>query len=260
MKYFIYILILCISTNSSFGEENDWGQNGHRATGEIAQEHLTRKAKKEIEKILNGKSLALVSTFADEIKSDREFRQYGPWHYVNLPAGETRYSIESANPDGDLLAALRKSKQVLRDPKISREEKEFYLKMLVHFMGDLHQPLHTGRGEDKGGNDIQVRWFGDGTNLHSVWDSKMIESYDMSYTELASNTTDLTKQEIQKIASGSFEDWMYESKELSKEVYNSVEIGENLSYRYMYDWFPVVRSQIQKGGIRLAEVLNEIYR
>lgn len=260
MKYIIYILILCITSNVSYAGENDWGQNGHRATGKIAQEHLTKKARKEIEKILNGKSLALVSTFADEIKSDKEFRQYGSWHYVNLPAGETRYNVETASSDGDLLAALRKSKQVLRDPKTSAEEKEFYLKMLVHFMGDLHQPLHTGRGEDKGGNNIQVRWFGDGTNLHSVWDTKMIESYDMSYTELASNAEDLTKQEVQRIASGSFEDWMYESKELSKQVYNSVEIGEKLSYKYMYDWFPVVRKQIQKGGIRLAEVLNEIYK
>lgn len=259
MKQLIYILILCISSNISYAVENDWGQNGHRAIGKIAQEHLTKKARKEIEKILNGKSLALVSTFSDEIKSDKKYSHFGPWHYVNLPAGEMQYNAETANSDGDLLAALRKSKQVLSDPKSPREEKEFYLKMLVHFMGDLHQPLHAGRGEDKGGNDIQVRWFGDGTNLHSVWDTKMIESYNMSYTELASNAEDLTKQVVQRIASGSFEDWMYESKELSNQVYDSVEIGENLSYRYMYDWFPVVQKQLQIGGIRLAEVLNDIY-
>ena len=260
MKHHLLTVIFFCSLSLSFATEVDWGQNGHRTTGEIAESHLTKKAKKAIEKILNGKSLALVSTYGDEIKSDNKYREFGTWHYVNLPAGETKYSEEIASPEGDLLAALRKCKEVLTDKNSSREEKEFYLKMLVHFMGDLHQPLHTGRGEDKGGNDIQVRWFNDGTNLHSLWDSKMIDSYDMSYTELAANTADLTEKQIKEISQGTFEDWLYESKQLSERVYASAEIGEKLSYRYMYDWFPVVREQLQKGGIRLAEVLNEIYK
>ncbi len=260
MKNLLLITIFLLGLNSSIASEYDWGQNGHRATGEIAQNHLSKKAKKEIDKLLQGKSLAFVSTYADEIKSDSKYREYGPWHYVNLPSGETKYNLATANPDGDLLAALKKCKAVLQDESASREEKEFYLKMLVHFVGDLHQPLHAGRGEDKGGNDIQVRWYNDGTNIHSVWDTKMIESYNMSYTELAENTRDLTKAEKQQIASGTFEEWMYESKELSKKVYDSVEIGEKLGYRYMYDWFPVVQEQLQKGGIRLAQVLNEIYK
>jgi hypothetical protein len=156
--------------------------------------------------------------------------------------------------------AIRKSVEILKDKNSPKEEKEFYLKMLVHFMGDLHQPLHTGRGEDKGGNDIQVRWFGDGSNLHRVWDSEMIDSYDMSYTEMASNTLKISEVQRKAIVAGSFEDWMYESKKLSERVYASAEVGEKLSYRYMYDWFPVVREQLQKGGIRLAQVLNEIYK
>ncbi len=260
MKNLLLITVFFLGLNISFASEYDWGQNGHRATGEIAQNHLSKKAKKEIDKLLQGKSLAFVSTYADEIKSDSKYREFGPWHYVNMPPGDTKYSLETANPDGDLLAALKKCKAVLQDASASREEKEFYLKMLVHFVGDLHQPLHAGRGEDKGGNDIQVRWYNDGTNIHSVWDTKMIESYNMSYTELAENTRDLSKEEKQQIASGTFEDWMYESKELSKKVYASAEIGEKLGYRYMYDWFPVVQEQLQKGGIRLAQVLNEIYK
>jgi hypothetical protein len=210
--------------------------------------------------LLQGKSLAFVSTFGDEIKSDPKYREFSPWHYVNLPKGATAYSKENANPDGDLLMAIKKCGEVLKDKNSSRENKEFYLKMLVHFIGDLHQPLHTGRGEDRGGNDIQVRWFGDGTNLHRVWDSNMIDSYDMSYSDLAQNTPQLSELQKKKITSGSFEDWMYESKALSEKVYASVEVGEKLGYKYMYDWFPVVREQLQKGGLRLASVLNEIYK
>lgn len=155
--------------------------------------------------------------------------------------------------------AIRKCVEILKDHRTSREDQEFYLKMLVHFVGDLHQPLHAGRGEDKGGNDIQVRWFNEGTNLHRVWDSNMINSYQMSYTELADNQSYLSPKKRKKMASGSFEDWMYESKALALEIYASAEVGEKLGYRYMYDWFPVVREQLQKGGVRLARILNDIY-
>lgn len=259
MRNFIAGVFILLNIVTGFSADSDWGQNGHRTTGKIAEENLTKKAKRKIDKILQGESLAVASTFADEIKSDSRFRKFDPWHYVNLPEGETKYDESTAAPGGDLLYAIRKCVEILKDESTSREDQEFYLKMLAHFIGDLHQPLHAGRGEDKGGNDIQVRWFNNGTNLHSVWDTKMIESYNMSYTELAQNRKDLSPAQKRLIAAGSFEDWMYESKELSKKVYDSAEVGEKLSYRYMYDWFPVVREQLQKGGIRLAKVLNDIY-
>lgn len=260
MRRTIFTAVLFMTLSLGYATEFDWGQNGHRATGEIASEFLSPKAKKEIAKILKGMSLARVSTYADEIKSDPRFREFGPWHYVNMPQGETMYDPGTANPEGDLLAAMKKCKAVLQDKNSSAEDKEFYLKMLVHFVGDLHQPLHTGRGEDKGGNDIQVRWYNNGANLHSVWDTKMIESYNMSYTELAANVNEFSKKEIAIIKAGDFDDWMYESKELSKQIYASAEVGEKLGYQYMYEWFPVVIEQLQKGGIRLAKVLNEIYK
>jgi len=260
MRKTFFTAVLLMTLSLGYATEYDWGQTGHRTTGEIADNHLSKKAKKEIDKLLRGKSLAFVSTFGDEIKSDSKFRKFGPWHYVNLPEGETVYSKENANPDGDLLMAIKTCVAVLKDKNSSRDDKEFYLKMLVHFIGDLHQPLHTGRGEDKGGNELQMRWFGDGTNLHRVWDSNMIDSFDMSYSDLAQNTEQLSELQKKKITSGSFEDWMYESKALSEKVYASAKVGEKLGYRYMYDWFPVVRDQLQKGGLRLASVLNEIYR
>lgn len=253
------LLVFALLFSSFLSASEDWGRTGHRATGEVAEEYLSKKAKQKIAQLLDGQSLAFVSTYGDDIKSDPKYREYGPWHYVNLEKGETKYTEEKANPDGDLVMGIRKSIAVLKDPNASKEEKSFYLKMLVHFMGDLHQPLHAGRGEDKGGNDIQVRWFGQGSNLHRVWDSEMINDFQMSFTELAQSTDDLSKKEVQKIASGSVLAWMYESKELSNKVYNSVETGEKLGYEYMYKWFPVVHDQIQKGGIRLAKVLNDIF-
>jgi len=235
-----------------------WGQNGHRATGKIAESHLNKRAKKKIDKLLKGQSLAFVSTFADEIKSDRAYSKYYSWHYINMGLDES-YDHAEKNPKGDLVTAIRKCIAVLKDQNSTEEDTSFYLKMLVHFVGDLHQPLHIGQREDKGGNTVQVQWFGKGTNLHAVWDTKMIEAWNMSYLELANNAKDLSKKQIKAIEAGTLIDWVNEVHEVTKKVYKSAKIGENLRYRYSYDHFGTVRDQLQKGGIRLAKILNDIF-
>ncbi len=252
-------LVLLVISPSAFSADYDWGKTGHRATGEIATLYLTKKAKKHIAQVLKGQSLAFVSTFADEIKSDKQYRAYSPWHYVNF-SFEKQYGDEKPSESGDLIVGIDTCIKILEDENSSQEDKAFYLKMLVHFVGDLHQPLHVGRSEDKGGNDIQVRWFNDGSNLHSVWDSDMIAYNKMSYTELSANTTVLSKAEINEIKKGTVVDWVHESQALAKKVYASANVGDKLGYRYMYDYFPMVRIQLQKGGIRLAKLLNEIFR
>lgn len=254
----LFILPFFLVTKSTNEDAFFWGQNGHRATGKIAENHLKRKAKRKIDALLNGQSLAFVSTFADEIKSDSKYRSFSPLHYVNMGL-EEMYATAKKNPKGDLVTAIKKSIAILKDKNSSREDKVFYLKMLVHFVGDLHQPMHIGRKEDKGGNDIQVQWFGKGTNLHRVWDTNMIEEWNMSYLELADNARDLSKKQIEAIEEGSVEDWVNEVHQITKEVYKSVKVGENLRYKYSYDHFATVRDQLQKGGIRLAKILNDIF-
>ncbi|MGB0777687.1 MAG: S1/P1 nuclease [Flavobacteriaceae bacterium] len=236
-----------------------WGANGHRAVGEIAQENLSKKASKKVDEILSGHSLAFVSTYADEIKSDDRFDQFYSWHYVNFDSGE-KYDPKTANPKGDLVQGVNKCIEVLKDANSSLEDQQFYLKMLVHLIGDLHQPLHVGHGYDKGGNDVKVKWFYKNSNLHTIWDTKMIESYGMSYSELVDNVDRLNSEDKKSIQSGDLMDWVYESQALAEKVYASCEPGENLSYEYMYEYFPVVRSQLQKGGLRLAYILNGIYQ
>ena len=255
----IIIGLFLLTTGFNLNATNlDWGQTGHRTVAEVAEGYLTNKAKRSISKLLDGHSLEFVSTFADEIKSDKKYRKYYTWHYINMPF-DVDYQHSVKNPDGDLVTGIETCKKVLLDKNASKEDKAFYLKMLVHLIGDLHQPLHVGRAEDRGGNDIQVRWFNDGTNLHSVWDSKMIDQYQMSYDELAENVDKLSKEQVAFIKKGTIVDWANETHQLAIKVYGSAEIGEKLSYKYMYDNFDLVRSQLQKGGIRLAEVLNEIF-
>lgn len=257
MKFHFVVCLFFLGT-TLFAKEGNWGKTGHRATGEIAEDYLTNRAKREIHKILNGDGLALVSTFGDEIKSDARYRKYSPWHYVNIPFGETYQELDK-NPQGDLIAGIRNCIAVLKNENSSQEEKVFYLKLLVHFVGDLHQPMHMGLKSDKGGNDFQVRWFGKGSNLHRVWDSEMLNSYKMSYSELAENQAELSKDELREIRQGGLLDWAAESQNIVEKIYQSVDVGDKLGYKYMYDWFPTVREQLQKGGIRLAKILNEIY-
>ncbi len=259
MKIKLLLLIpFLFFIKSSSDEAFFWGKNGHRATGEIAEKHLTRKAKRSIDKILKGQSLAFVSTYADEIKSDKKYNKYYSWHYINMDLDQNYEEVEK-NPKGDLVTGINTCIKILNDKNSSDDEKNFHLKMLVHFMGDLHQPMHIGRKEDKGGNSIQVEWFGRGTNLHSVWDSKMIDDWEMSYIELADNADDLSKKQIEVIERGTLVDWVNEVHLVTNKVYNSVKKGENLRYRYSYNHFGTVRTQLQKGGIRLAKVLNDIF-
>lgn len=253
------ILLLFTFLNSFVSHSSDdWGKTGHRATGEIAEKYLSRKAKKEINKLLDGHSIAYVSNYGDEIKSDKNYRKFSPWHYVNFPF-DSSYEAHPKSDKGDLIVGINTCIEVLKNSASSKEDKVFYLKMLIHFMGDLHQPLHVGMADDKGGNDLQVKWFNGGTNLHTVWDSKMINSYEMTYTEIAANEQNLSKEEIMDIQGGTVIDWMYDSRELCKEVYTNIEPGEKLRYRYSYDYMNTVLLQLQKAGIRLASILNDIY-
>lgn len=259
IKFKISLTFLFVSL-SLYANDNKlvWGQTGHRVVGEIAYKHLTKKAKRNLEKLLGREGLALVSTYGDEIKSDGKYRKFSPWHYVNFKDGES-YETSEKNPKGDIVTGIKKCQEIISSPNSSKEDKVFYLKFLVHLVGDLHQPLHIGRKEDKGGNSIKVKWFRKNTNLHSVWDTRMIESFGMTYTELASNLDKFSKNQVKSLQQGSVLDWVNETRLITMKVYTSAKEGENLSYRYMYDYFATVKEQLQKGGLRLAKILNDLF-
>jgi len=249
------LLAFVMFANISFA----YGPIGHRTIAKIAEYYLTDEAKQGIIELLDGEGIVLVSTYADDIKSDKNFDYTYTWHFVNAKDGVS-YKDSDKNPEGDLIKAIQESISILKDNSSSKEEKAFRLKMLVHFIGDLHQPFHTGRAEDWGGNKIKVKWFRKSTNIHRVWDSDMINFNRFSYTELAEimkKPPYINKDEIEK---GNIISWYNESKILSNELYDSVQPDQNLSYEYNYKYFPVVKQQLNFAGIRLAKVLNEIFQ
>jgi hypothetical protein len=149
--------------------------------------------------------------------------------------------------------------KTIKDETTNNDDKAFYLKMLIHLIGDLHQPMHVGLAEDKGGNDFKLQWFNKDSNLHAIWDNEMIDSYGMGYTELAKNADLLNKEDVEAIQKGSIIDWVNDTHNLTRKVYANVKPNENLRYNYSYDNFETVRTQLQKAGIRLAKVLNELF-
>ncbi len=256
LTYLLVALFLVPGNSNVSG--NYWGSTGHRVIGEIANQYLKGKTKRKIRTLLQGKSLAFVSTFADEIKSDSRYGEFYTWHYINMPL-DSEYTSSKKNPNGDLVSGISYCKKIIKDENASDDDRTFYLKLLIHLIGDLHQPMHVGLVEDKGGNDFKLQWFYNDSNLHRVWDSEMIESYDMGYLELAENADVLDKAQVKAIQHGSIIDWVNETHELTRKVYASAKPDENLRYRYSYDYFETVRTQLQKGGIRLAKVLNDLF-
>ncbi len=252
------VLFFLLTVQFSFAGTPFWSKTGHRTIGEIAQQHLNRKAKKAVARLLDGKSLAAVSNFADEIKADTNYRKFSAWHYVNYPE-DKMYSDVEPSPYGNVIVGIEKCMEIIKNKNRPHTDRAFYLKMLIHLVGDLHQPMHVGRLEDRGGNDIQVQWFNRDSNLHKVWDANMIDDYGMSYTELAASLPKLNKKQQRSLQAGDIYNWVEESQDLANELYKSVEVGEKLYYRYGYKWWPTVEKQLQKGGLRLAKILNDLF-
>ena len=172
------LLFLCLfSYVSSYG----WGHNGHRIVGEIASKHVSIKTKRKLKKIMGDYSLAEASTWADEVRSNPKYNFFAPSHYTSVKDGAD-YQQER---DNDILATLKKLFiSIKKDKKFLDFTNRQKIALVVHLVGDLHQPLHVGRADDWGGNRIRVNWFGKTSNLHKVWDSGVIEKTGLSYTEL----------------------------------------------------------------------------
>jgi len=234
-----------------------WGPTGHRATGLVAEKHLSKKAHKALERILQGQSLAMASTWMDEIRSDSTFDYMADWHWVTIQEGET-YDKSAKNPNGDIIQTLERVIQELKSGKLNAADEAQRIRILVHLVGDLHQPLHVGGGTDRGGNDVRVTWFRTDSNLHRVWDSDMIDDSRLSYTELAESLDKPDATAIQKLQSTSVRDWAKESMDYRSQVYN---YGDGrLGYAYSYKNFPLVRTRLLQAGLRLAGILNDIYQ
>jgi len=232
-----------------------WGPKGHRAVGRIAERHLTPEVARVVAELLAPEMLAYVGTWSDDIRSDPDWAKAESWHWVTVPDGQT-YQAAEKNPKGDLLEAIARFEKILADRNAPKPERVQALKWLTHLIGDLHQPLHVGRGDDRGGNDVMVLWQGEPTNLHAVWDGKLIEATELSFSELAELADHPKPEQLVEWQSGKPGDWAGESQQLRSACY---ELGDRrLSYRYLHDHWPTVQRRLAQAGVRLAGELNRL--
>lgn len=239
-----------------------WGTNGHRISGQIAENHLSPKARLAVKAILGNESIAMASNWADFIKSDDNYKYLYNWHFVDFdrPMAYPEM-VEFLNHDNgtDAYTKLNFLVDELKKKTTTKENKLLYLRMVIHIVEDIHQPLHTGHTSDKGGNDIKVSWFGKFTNLHSIWDSELVNFQDLSYSEYVRAIDFPTAKQTAEWQSAPISKWVFESSQIADKIYNDVKPEENLSYKYNFKYIDTLNEQLLKGGVRLAGLLNKIF-
>lgn len=250
----VVLILICIS----------WGLTGHKTVADIAFNHLTPQAKAAVTQLLGNESMADVASWADEILGHADYKQTASQHYINVPLGLSHDAFVQnvTSQPQNVYTALQHNADVLRDTKSTATQKAEALKFVIHFVGDMHQPMHVSRAGDKGGNTIQVRYDGKGTNLHALWDSKLLQHGGMDDMQLAAQYDKISSGEIMQWQKTPVIDWAWESYQLSTQLYADVEKpnGNMIDDAYYQKYMPVIQQRISQAGIRLAGLLNEVFK
>lgn len=240
-----------------------WGVLGHRIVGEIAESYLSKKAKKEVYQILGTESIAMSGNWADFIKSDPAYGYLYNWHFINFNSGLSQEQFQrylDSDTATDAYTKINFLTAELKKKDLDPENKRIYLRLLIHIVGDIHQPLHVGRLEDRGGNAVKILWFNDASNLHQIWDEKLINFQQLSYTEYATainHTSKSLRKEWQQEPIGK---WIYNSYLQAQKIYAGIKMpDQKLDYKYNFEYLEVLNFQLLQGGVHLAGLLNEIF-
>jgi hypothetical protein len=261
-RVIISSLVLLLAASHAWA----WGSEGHRIVAEIAEQFLEPPAARQVRDLLaieNATGLAAVSNWADEIRAQR--RNTAPWHFVDIPIGAKSYNRERDCPRGDcVVVKIDEFVAELRDRRRPPAERLEALKFIVHFIGDVHQPLHASNNNDRGGNDVRVEFMGRRTNLHAVWDTGIlapaVRGDERAYALRLAHA--ISPRYISKWRDGSAADWANESHAVAQRTIYG-ELPHNAGYlpdSYERVALPIANEQLEKAGIRLAAVLNTVLR
>jgi len=253
MKKLFVVTLYCVITHFGFS----FGQTGHRVVGQIAENHLTKKALKNLKTVIGNESLAMSANYMDFIRSDKANDFMTPWHWATIPDGKT-YEEAGTSESSDVIATIRRLIVELKTKNFTDGDELLAIRMLVHLVGDIHQPLHVGNGEDRGGNNVKLTYFWESSNLHQVWDSGMIDKQQLSFSEYTNTIDFASEEQITKWQSQEVLEWAYESMSYREQVYDIPE-DKKLSYQYNFKNLETVNLRLLQAGIRLAGILNEIY-
>lgn len=251
MKKILFLVsVLILSTTNGFA----WGKKGHSIVAEIAFHNLDAKTKQNVLNYLNGMSIEDAANWMDSMRSDKSFNFMKPYHYIDFEKGSEVTELSGDN----IISILNKTLKDLDNIKtLSNDEVRTKLFYLFHLIGDLHQPLHVGYNDDKGGNTVQVSFFGKGSNLHAEWDSDIIEYKGLTLDEVLkiNAVKDIDYSSIKKIDVLA---WAKESRLYLKNVYDFK--GAKVTDEYIDSNYPIIKHQLLYAGIRLAAVLEHYFK
>jgi hypothetical protein len=234
-----------------------WGATGHRVIGEIAEKNLGKHAQQRLDQLLGHAGLAMVSNWGDFVRSDDHFAGTDKWHYKDMPAGMAHDEFCKqvvGQEDGEAVYRILQLVDTLKKNPGNVDG----LKMLVHLVEDLHQPLHVGHPEDKGGNTVRLKWLGRDTNLHSLWDDGLIEFQKLSYTEYAAFLLRTNTFSQKRFAPSDVKEWAWETYQSTQKIYESVDQVSN-PYKYNFLFVSLLESRLKTAGEHLAQILNYLY-
>jgi uncharacterized coiled-coil protein SlyX len=228
----------------------------------LAAARLTPAAAARVAEILGPNvSLPSIASWADEVRRSRAAT--APWHYIDIPIDKPHMDLNRDCPGGNcVIVKIEEFEHTIADPSVTAEQRQEALKFLVHFIGDMHQPLHCSDNKDKGGNDVKLEFDGRPTNLHSLWDSGMIGKLGTEDALFAELNQDLAKHE-KKMAKGDVRDWAEQSHKLGQKiVYGKLSTAPPIKVDAAYEQIadPIVKQQIERAGARLAKVLNAAFK
>jgi nuclease S1 len=242
-----------------------WGKLGHRVSARLAEARLTPEAKAVIRDLLDpAETLADAATWPDDHR--RNIPNTGPWHYVNVPISEEKYSSRFCPESGCVVSKLDEFRRTLADKSAPRDQRRLALRFVVHLVQDIHQPLHVGDRGDRGGNDLQVQFFGQGSNIHRVWDSGLFEQdrepkSESGWIEALTRSMD-PKTAERWAGSTSPEDWANESLAVARRAYclpgsdDPLKTGAKIGEAYEMANLPIARERLEQSAVRLAVLLN----
>ena len=257
MKRFLIIAVALCTYLTSFG----WGQKGHDVVAYIAECNLSPAVYQKVVKKLGNHSLVYYANWLDNASYSDQYRYTKTWHYANVDEGFTYETMEK-NEKGDVVTAITTIINELKGGKLSAEQEGVRLRMLIHLVGDIHCPMHAGHLSDRGGNSVMVKFFNQDTKLHSLWDTALVEAvHKWSYTEWEQQLNRYCTAECKaNMAKGEAKDWLNESFTIATEIYKVSPEKSKLSYDYIAYYAPVIEKQLLAGGLRLAKILNELYK
>lgn len=255
LRALMLCLLFCASPVWSFGAK------GHSIVAAIAENHLSAQSLEAVEIITGSSRLEPLANWADRVKGNPNWNHSKSWHYISIDRNESFVGLRR-NPDGDILLALEKAESQLWDPSLPKQKQRQALAFLIHLVADIHQPLHVGRRDDRGGNNIRVKWFGEDSNLHRVWDSGIIDNTILSPSAYARRLDQISYAKIKQWQNSRFVDWAEESKRLRRSAYdftNKPGAEPSLGQQYAARHKPLVERRLQMAGIRLAARLNRLF-